>query len=103
MSKLSGVLRLSGSGLWVFATSRFTDQASINLVGEVHHTSCHLAHSFLFGGDCNLSEVAYGRILGREVVVPVGNHPLALGGSLSGPCQHSRQRNVHNTQKGVQR
>ena len=77
---------------------------SINPAGEAHCTSCHLAHSFLLGGDsgCTLSEAAYGRILAREEVVPAGNHPLVLDGSLSDPCQHSRQRNVHNTQKGVQ-
>jgi len=77
---------------------------SINPAGEVHRTSCHLAHSFLFGDDsgCTLSEVAYGRILAREGVVPAGNHPLVLDGSLSDPCRRSLQRNVHNTQKGVQ-
>ena len=78
---------------------------SVNPAGEARRTpSCHLAHSFLFGDDsgCTLSEVAYGRILAREAAVPAGNHPSVLDGSLSGPCQHSRQRGVRNTQKRVQ-
>jgi len=74
---------------------------SINPVGKAHRTSYHPAHSFLFGDSgCTLSEAAYGRILVREEA-PVGNHPLVLDGSLSDPCRHSRQRNVHNTQKVV--
>lgn len=61
---------------------------SINPAREAHRTSYHLAHSFLSDGDsgCILWEVAYGRVLEREVAVRAGNHPLVLGGNLSGPC-----------------
>jgi len=125
MSKLPGVLGVPGPALSRLAVNGLVNsdwrerrgihtygysrraglqiKPSINPVGEAHRTSGHLAHSFLFGDfGCTLSEVAYGRILAREVVVQAGNHPSVLGGSLSDPYRHSRQRDVHNTQRGVQ-
>jgi hypothetical protein len=87
--------------LWVFAMSMSGIKPSINLAGEAHHTSYHLAHSFLFddGSGCILLGVAYGRIL--EEVVRAGSHPLVLDGSPSDPCWGSHQRDVHNIREGV--